>query len=368
MTQAFGRDGWATLGLLALMVALNQMSGLFAGTRLARFAERIDLSFRKAEVQRDDLDAALAGYYEALVRKATNLSLHSDFLQYNYQPNVVHASDPGKKVTNSFGMFDREYTREKPAGTRRLVLIGDSISVGEFGNNFETMLEDRLNRDNRTATVKNFEVLNLAVEGYKITQLVGVAWQRAPMFEPDVYLVTLTRTSVARRWSFHIGKLVQNGVDLQYDFLRKTVAKAGLRPTDSLSRMDRKLAPFHESVLHWSIAQLQAAAAHNKAKLVVILMPWTLADPTIDEQFERARKDLADLHVPFIDLRDSFAGETDMRQVRMSREDYHPNARGHHIMADKLYSAILADRELSEAILGYVPGELQAQRTPLVQP
>ena len=64
MTQAFGRDGWATLGLLALMVALNQMSGLFAGTRLARFAERIDLSFRKAEVQRDDLDAALAGYYE----------------------------------------------------------------------------------------------------------------------------------------------------------------------------------------------------------------------------------------------------------------------------------------------------------------
>ena len=66
----------------------------------------------------------------------------------------------------------------------------------------------------------------------------GVAWQRAPMFEPDVYLVTLTRTSVARRWSFHVGKLVQNGVDLQYDFLRKTVAKAGLRPTDSLSRMD----------------------------------------------------------------------------------------------------------------------------------
>jgi len=121
-------------------------------------------------------------------------------------------------------------------------------------------------------------------------------------------------------------------------------------------------------VLHWSIAELQAAAAHNKAKLVVILMPWTLADPTIDEQFERARKDLADLHVPFIDLRDSFAGETDMRQVRMSREDYHPNARGYHIMADKLYSAILADRELSEAILGYVPGELQAQRTPLVQP
>ena len=60
--------------------------------------------------------------------------------------------------------------------------------------------------------------------------------------------------------------------------------------------------------------------------------------------------------MPFIDLRDSFAGETDMRQVRMSREDYHPNARGHHIMADKLYSAILADRELSEAILGYVPG------------
>jgi hypothetical protein len=367
MTQASGRHGWAAFGWLALLVSLNQMPNWFAGTPLARFAERTDASFRQAGAQREDLDALLAGYYEALVRKATHLSINSDFLQYKYQPNVVRATNPGKKVTNSFGLFDREYTREKPAGTRRLALIGDSISIGEFGNNFETMLEERLNRNHRTATVKNFEVLNLAVEGYKITQLVGVSWQRAPIFQPDVYCVTLTRLSVARRWSFHVGKLLQNGVDLQYDFLRQTVAKAGLRPTDSLSRMDRKLAPFHESVLDWSIAQFQAAAAHNQAKLVVILMPWTLPDPAIDEQFELARKDLTDLHVPFIDLRDSFAGETDMRQLRMSRDDYHPNARGHRIMADTLYSAILADRELSETILGYVPGELQVRRAPALQ-
>jgi lysophospholipase L1-like esterase len=254
-------------------------------------------------------------------------------------------------------MFDREYSREKPLGTRRLVVIGDSISVGEFGANYETLLEDQLNRNHRTPAISRFEVLNLAVEGYRITHLVGVAWQRAPMFQPDVYLVTLTRLSVARRWSYHIGQLVRDGVDLQYDFLRRVTAEAGVRPTDSLSRIDRKLARFHEPVLDWSIAQLQTAAAANKARLVVLLMPWTIADPTIDAQFERARQQLAALRIPVIDLRDSFAGVTDLRQLRVGREDYHPNTRGHQIMADKLYHRILADPAISEAILGYLPGK-----------
>ena len=44
-----------------------------------------------------------------------------------------------------------------------------------------------------------------------------------------------------------------------------------------------------------------------------------------------------------------------MRLLRVSRDDYHPNTRGHRIMADKLYSKILEDPQLSEAILGYVP-------------
>jgi hypothetical protein len=44
-----------------------------------------------------------------------------------------------------------------------------------------------------------------------------------------------------------------------------------------------------------------------------------------------------------------------MRLLRISREDYHPNTRGHQIMADKLYSQILTRPELSQAILGEEP-------------
>jgi hypothetical protein len=225
-----------------------------------------------------------------------------------------------------------------------------------FGQNFETLLEDRLNRYQRTPKV-SFEILNLSVEGYLLTQLVDVAWHHAALFSPDVYLVALTQRSVTRKWTFHVGKLLKEGVDLQYDFLRQVTAQAGVRPTDSLSRMDRKLALFHERVLSWSLAQLQLAAASHKAKLVVLLVPFTVFDPAIDAQFERARLELEAVHVPVVDLRDSFAGETDMRQLRMSRDDFHPNTRGHRLLADNLYRRILADPEVSAAILGSAPAK-----------
>ena len=60
------------------------------------------------------------------------------------------------------------------------------------------------------------------------------------------------------------------------------------------------------------LAQLQAAAAHNKARLVGVLLPWTIANPVSDAEndasFELSRQELAARHVPVIDLRDSFAG------------------------------------------------------------
>jgi hypothetical protein len=355
MTQVNTRHGWASLGILTLLVALNQAPHWLAGTRLAWYAEQVYLRLTTANGAREDLDELLAGYYEALVRKGTTLTTGPGFLQHAYRPHTINVKRPGQQLTNSFAMFDREYTREKPPGARRLALIGDSISIGEFGRNFESLLEDRLNRNHRTPAINRFEVLNLAVEGYRITQLVDVAWRRAPIFQPDVYLVTLTRLSVARRWSFHIGRLVQQGADLQYGFLRQIAAEAGLRPTDSLSRIDRKLARFHQPVLRWSLSQLRDAAAANNARLVFILLPWTIADPTIEAHYQDALRELQALRLSVIDLRDSFAGYADMRLLRISREDYHPNTRGHQIMADKLYSQILTRPELSQAILGEEP-------------
>jgi hypothetical protein len=341
-----------------MLVALNYGPALFAGTRLAVFAEQLDLRLRISHL-REDLDAVLAGYYEALVRKSSTMTVRRDFLQQAYVPHTVSTKRPTQRITNSFGMFDREYSKQKQPGTRRIALIGDSISVGEFGENFESLIEERLNREHRTPAIDQFEVLNLAVEGYRITQLVDVAWRRAPMFQPDVYLVTLTRLSMGRRWSYHVGNVMKAGVDLQYDFLRKVVAEAGVHPTDSQSRIERKLAPFHTPVILWSLRQLQQAAAHNHAKLVVLLLPWTVANPVSDAEnnasFERCRQELEAAKVPVIDLRDSFAGEPDLRVLRVSRDDYHPNAHGHRLMADALYRKMFAEPDLSATILGYVP-------------
>ena len=127
MTLPGSLHGWAAFGTLALLLALNHMPAWFAGTRLAVFADQLNIRIRLSK-PREDLDALLAGYYEALVRKSTTLTVRYDFLQQGYVPHRVHPKRPDQRITNSFAMFDREYSQQKPAGTRSDPPMSEPIS------------------------------------------------------------------------------------------------------------------------------------------------------------------------------------------------------------------------------------------------
>ena len=63
------------------------------------------------------------------------------------------------RITNSLGMPNPEYGYLKPPHTRRIALLGDSLSVGPFGHDYVALLEDRLNQENLTPETQRFEVL-----------------------------------------------------------------------------------------------------------------------------------------------------------------------------------------------------------------
>lgn len=81
---------------------------------------------------------------------------------------------------NSFGMRDREYTREKGKNVFRIMVLGDSITEwGEWSDYLEEMLNQK----------GGYEILNCAVAGWNLYQYHEYAWHRAKIFKPDLVLI-----------------------------------------------------------------------------------------------------------------------------------------------------------------------------------
>lgn len=91
--------------------------------------------------------------------------------------------------TNSRGLRDDEIAMPKPAGRRRILLLGDSMTAGlevERDQTFEAVAEARLARDGRT------EVLNAGVRGYNLDNIVAFLESEGLSYEPDVVVYFFT--------------------------------------------------------------------------------------------------------------------------------------------------------------------------------
>lgn len=88
---------------------------------------------------------------------------------------------------NSLGMRDREYSLKKPAGTKRILVLGDSITFGNFLP-LDATYPKRLEASCRLAG-RRVEVLNLGVGGYDTLQEVAFLERRGLVCEPDLVVV-----------------------------------------------------------------------------------------------------------------------------------------------------------------------------------
>lgn len=133
--------------------------------------------------------------------------------------------------TNSRGIrADREYPYEKPPGTCRIVIFGDSFFVGYEVNvedSFASLLEKRLNESGYRC-----EVINLAVSGFGTSEMLVTLQQEGLKYHPDVVL-----------FSSHITDLDDNlrsalhTLDVHGDLVRKNASfLPGIRLSDELSK------------------------------------------------------------------------------------------------------------------------------------
>jgi lysophospholipase L1-like esterase len=246
--------------------------------------------------------------------------------------------------TNRWGMRDRDYEREKPPGTLRIALLGDSQAMGggtEDALTFENVAEDLLNRDaaGTGAGGGRAEILNFSVAGYGPAARLWLLERSVWAFQPDVVLVTGVNDLV---W---VAREVAGGAEGRYaqpfPAMAEAARDAGIDAGTPHDVAMARHVPHRERVLRAIYEGIVRSCRAHGARPVAVFIPQprpeapeAMAD--IRRQIELARE----AGFTVIDLLDTYAGVTDLAPLWVAPWDRHPNARGHAMLGERLYEGL----------------------------
>jgi hypothetical protein len=360
MKDEFTKNAVRVVALVLGLLLLDRLSALTQHTRGLSPLSFVVWEMHNGHLNADDYHALAAGYYEGIEQvdrinkdyvENADYRLRVDFLRFEFKPGLKRQTTNGMRITNSFGMANPEYGYQKPPHIRRVAWLGDSVSVGPYGGSFETLLENRLNRDSPTPGIENFQILNFSVPGYILLQKMDVALEKAPKFHPDIYVVQLDSQEVVGPLK-HIGKMMVRGTDLKYDFLRRITAQAGVKPSDHLETIMAKLKPFYVPIMRGALDRIRDHAASEGARMIVVLVPTPIEPSVTAEDFDNLLPAVKGLGVPVIDLRAVFLNANISALQVSPGGDIHPNARGHQMIFTDLNARLRTDPEAWAALTG----------------
>jgi hypothetical protein len=366
MAGQFTRRAVLTMVLIVGLLGLHQLLGYLPHSHRVTYQLYLVIyAMSSNDMSREDLDAQVAGYYEGILRTGNgavglpgepdDIQFRKDFLRYELKPNLNHPYKAGIRFTNSLGMANPEYSYEKPPHTWRIAVLGDSISLGPYGHDYVKALEDRLNRNCASSDIQQYQVLNFSVYGYSTLQKMDVGLNKASWFHPDVYVAAMSGLEFNRRngSSLHVASLLTSGSDLKYDYLRQVVAEAGIQPGNHLPTIRKKLAPYMTQMIHWALVQLRDHAAAQGAKMIIIMVPVPVRLDYTSDVFNQLHEAADPVEVPIIDMRDTFHS-VDLYDMWVDPgKDFHPNARGHALIADSLFTKLQAHPDALQALAGH---------------
>jgi hypothetical protein len=348
---------FATAGVL-LLVAIPDVHA-----HLGKYATRVVLRAKANTPNRLDMERRERGYYETLTRSSKQESVDGNQIEdlgwvgLRETPVVIRTEDirsvtlaasaeitlKGAHLrTNRWGMRDREYTKAKPEGTYRLALLGSSHVMGlgvEGEETFDNQLEVKLDEETPSAGNEAYQVLNFAVGGYGLLQMVYVAKHITPQFGPDAILYFIHPGEVNRMID-RLRAAMVDGAKLDQDFpyidslLEKANAGVGLPPDE----FRRRLLPYSDEMLNWSLRELASAIRDQQAIPVFVFLPFTRKNFENDElrQLSDVSNDVGAIAIPLTEVYENY----DPDQLGISAWDDHPNALGHRLIAEHLLRAL----------------------------
>ncbi len=381
-----------TVAPLIVLLALAQPA--IQGAMPARAAGLVH-SMQKSGLNARDLSTQHRGYYEQLdVRAQLDAPVNADGRKRDAswqtldQLGVLRERRdlllrdllPSRSVmwngkpftTNRWSMRDRDYDRAKPPGTLRIALLGPSHVMGNNiadGLVFESLVEERLNREFTDGPYQRYEILNFGVDGYSLPQQLALLENRVFQFSPDVVIAAhyrdnreMTQGFVLRAASMGLTlpdpveqellansgllKMGRGGLPIPHAWARELATRLGIESRMPYGEAGSRALRIADRLLVRSFERFAATTrAHGAVPLVLGLnvVYDEVAEVPLRDAIERAG-------LPFIDLFGVYPSDR-LDELRVAPWDDHPNAEGHKIIADRLYA------ELRQFIAsGAVPG------------
>ncbi len=251
--------------------------------------------------------------------------------------------------TNALGWRDEEFG-PPGAGTPRLLVIGDSITMG-VGVEAEQRYSERLEE-----LLPGSEVDNCAASGYELNQLVTLVELMLPQTRPDLVIYGLClndirvadlalaaaveeRTARIRiRAAFELrnfGRFIQNVRLLRNE---AKLSRTGSRPAES--RVIRRWEdPTQRDAFAQRLEELQRICDAADARLLVVIFPYTFqfdkpaTDPIRDPQ-RHLTAILEARQIAYLDLFETLQAAT--TRVFLPADNCHPNATGNQIVAEAI--------------------------------
>jgi len=275
------------------------------------------------------------------IRYRPDLAKFNDGLPYlELLPNAEGRHRGAQVRFNRWGMRDRDYPPEPEAGTYRIAMLGASHTFASGvaqEEAFESLVEDRLNRDDQLGQYERVEILNFAAEGYTPLDVLAFTEKKVFGFKPHAILYVVHQLDAQNAVS-RLARLLESGVPVPYPELLEFARSSGVGPGTPEKRAIAAMKPRREAILAWTYRQL---VDRCRSRGVVPLMAYL---PILTPQ----RDDLPvsvllaigrEAGFVTLDLSKTYEGHN-REELMIAIWDDHPNVAGHRLVADRLYAGI----------------------------
>jgi hypothetical protein len=272
-------------------------------------------------------------------------------LSFVHEPNS-HGFFMGQDVRiNSLGLRDREFSLEKPPGTYRILMLGDSTTFGwgvSLDDTAAKILEKELN-EQPPPGYQRFEVINAGTGNYDTVQEVELYKTRGRELHPDmvilVYFINDPEPVPRQRNILLIDRsyliaFLTNRLD---GVLRKTGTRPGWKAYYASLYDDDK--PGFQACKA-ALLDLAATTRAENSQLIVALLPELHEinqDYPFTAEHQKIKDALAPTGVPVLDLIDGLKGHGPEETLWVTKLDDHPSGKANTLIAAQLRVAIEAE-------------------------
>jgi hypothetical protein len=244
---------------------------------------------------------------------------------------------------NRWGMRDREYEKQKPPNTFRIVLLGSSHEVGSGvrdDESFENLVEDRLNRESGSRTGLRYEILNLSVGGYGVYRKLLHLEEHGFEFGPDAVIFSVCAGDRMFDVS-HLSRALQYNWNLPYPYLKSLCQQARVHGQMDGLIIEHRLQPYVPEMFEWAFHRLADECSRRRIPVFMLYRPAVIDTANV----ESARRTemlqwTGRAGIATLDLSSAFDTVEDRNTLVLAPWDDHTNAAGHRLLANKLYEEL----------------------------